>query len=830
MSRQRRHYDRIRLNELGLGTSKINPVLEEHSERDPLLPQPHRARIAERSMNSNTSSIPYKPFSSPALYSINQKTTNDTPEYSGLSDIANHLEVSNEDPGQQIISSKFESLDYDYCENTLQRKEQKSFTGEKYVQMNIYRWLIMLIIGVLTATVAVSIDISIDKLAGWKYKIIKTQLDKCVDSSCLAIPYCLWVGLNCAFVLMATLMVVYAEPVAAGSGIPQIKCYLNGVKIPHVVRIKTLLTKVVGVVFSVAGGLAVGKEGPMIHTGAVIAAGVSQGRSTTFNRDFHMFEMFRTDHEKRDFVAGGAAAGVSAAFGSPVGGVLFSLEEGSSFWNQALTWRMFFSSMISSFTLNVLLSIYNGQAGNLGYPGLINFGQFSGSYQGYELPLFMMMGVLGGLFGALFNAINHHLTIYRMRFVKNRPLRVIESLIVATMSSCVAFSLIYFYNDCQPVGSYNSTGTLQFFCPDGKFSAMGTLVFSTPEKSAKSLFHAYHGMYSIFTLIPFFICYFLLATWTYGLYVPSGLFVPVILCGAAMGRLFGELIHMAFPSGTWSGPGIYALIGAASLLGGVMRMTISLCVIVMEATGDITYGLPLMLCIIVAKWVGDFFNEGIYDIHIKLAGVPFLDWETPQMTSHISMSHVMKTPVACFHAEERVGRIIDVLKNTASHHNGFPVVDNVPQPGEGRKKTFGTFRGTILRSQLIILLKQKVFFDPGMSRPRRHRLTIKDFRDAYPRFPPIRNINISQRERECYIDLRPFMNPVPYTIQEKSSLNRGFRLFRALGLRHLVVVNENNQVIGIVTRKDLARYRTWTHRGQMGLEELQIMQHSNDED
>jgi chloride channel 7 len=58
----------------------------------------------------------------------------------------------------------------------------------------------------------------------------------------------------------------------------QVKCYLNGIKIPHLMRFKTLICKACGVVFSVMGGLAVGKEGPMIHSGAIIAAGISQVR------------------------------------------------------------------------------------------------------------------------------------------------------------------------------------------------------------------------------------------------------------------------------------------------------------------------------------------------------------------------------------------------------------------------------------------------------------------------------------------------------------------------------------------------------------------------
>jgi chloride channel 7 len=61
-----------------------------------------------------------------------------------------------------------------------------------------------------------------------------------------------------------------------GLGIPEVKCFLNGLNIPRLVRMKTLICKTVGIVFAVSAGLPVGKEGPMVHAGAIVAASVSQ--------------------------------------------------------------------------------------------------------------------------------------------------------------------------------------------------------------------------------------------------------------------------------------------------------------------------------------------------------------------------------------------------------------------------------------------------------------------------------------------------------------------------------------------------------------------------
>uniref|UniRef100_A0A672LF28 Chloride channel protein n=1 Tax=Sinocyclocheilus grahami TaxID=75366 RepID=A0A672LF28_SINGR len=709
--------------------------------------------------------------------------------------------------GDEEVKNNRQSLDYDNSENQLFLEEERRMSHMGFRCLEIRRWVICGLIGFLTGLIACMIDIAVEKLAGYKYFAVKQNIEKYTELGGLSISLILWAVLNSAFVMFGAIAVAFVEPIAAGSGIPQIKCFLNGVKIPRVVRLKTLVIKVFGVICSVAGGLAVGKEGPMIHSGAVMAAGVSQGRSTSLKKDFKIFEYFRRDTEKRDFVSAGAAAGVSAAFGAPVGGVLFSLEEGASFWNQLLTWRIFFASMVSTFTLNFFLSIYHGKPGELSSPGLINFGRFdsdSVQYNLYEIPLFIIMGALGEGNVTLHWLLRFSHAVLCLRYIHRPCLQVMEAMLVAAVTATVSFAMIYFSNDCQPLGQDKAEEyPLQLFCADGEYNSMATAFFNTPERSVRSLFHNPPGTYNPVTLGVFTLAYFFLAVWTYGLTVSAGVFIPSLLIGAAWGRLFGILLC------------IVLLTCAAAQLGGIVRMTLSLTVIMIEATGNVTYGFPIMLVLMTAKIVGDYFIEGLYDIHIKLQSVPFLHWDAPPTSHWLTAREVMSSPVTCFNRVEKVGRIVDVLSNTSTIHNGFPVVAHTSENDEP-----GKICGLILRSQLIVLLKHKVFVERASSRLSQRKLQLKDFRDAYPRFPPIQSIHVSQDERECMMDLTEFMNPTPYTVPQETSLPRVFKLFRALGLRHLVVVDNENRVVGLVTRKDLARY----HVGKDGLEELHLAQ------
>eukprot|EP01121_Diplochlamys_sp_Union-15-3_P020966 TRINITY_DN8354_c0_g1_i2.p1 TRINITY_DN8354_c0_g1~~TRINITY_DN8354_c0_g1_i2.p1 ORF type:complete len:780 (-),score=126.87 TRINITY_DN8354_c0_g1_i2:81-2165(-) len=657
------------------------------------------------------------------------------------------------------------------------------------------RWFVAFIIGVITALIAFGVDITTKYLIQLKFYVTDLLKDKCND--CFWAPFLGYLGLCGVFVCLAAVLVCFIEPVAGGSGISEIKCYLNGVKIPRILRFKTLLVKSIGVTLSVSGGLAAGKEGPMIHTGSIIAAGVSQGKSTSFPITTNFLKSFRNDREKRDFVSGGAAAGVAAAFGAPVGGVLFSLEEGASFWNQSLTWRSLFCSMITAFTLIFFLSGFRtGRWDTLSGGALINFGEFhtqkNHGYTILQLPLFAILGAIGGLLGAMFITVNHKLTLFRRKYINTPPRRCLEATVVGLVTALSSFLLSYYVHQCRYVNrNSNELGqTYQFYCEKGYYNDMATIFFTGQEEAVKNLFHI-DGEFSHSTLVVFIIVFYILAIWTYGIGVVSGLFVPSLLTGAAIGRLMGLILldvcaHFNWP--TDINPSTFALIGAASFLGGIARMTISLTVILIECTDDITYALPIMLCLIVAKWVGDLFNEGIYDTHIHIKHTPFLEPEPPISMRKYRAHNVMSRPVVSFEQIVKVEQVYQTLCDTS--HNGFPIV-----------LTDGTFTGLILRDQLITLLKERVFIEKGQQASR--LLTLEHFKSEYPRAPNLDDVILNNYERNLFIDLQPYMNQTPYLIQHNSPLSRVYRLFRTMGLRHLVVVNPRNKVVGIITRWDL---------------------------
>jgi chloride channel 3/4/5 len=103
---------------------------------------------------------------------------------------------------------------------------------------------------------------------------------------------------------------------AAGSGIPEIKTILSGFVIPHFLDFKVLFVKAVGSTFAVATGMCLGKEGPFVHISTCVGYLVAS-----------LFPKYRENGRKmREMLSVACSAGLSVAFGAPIGGVLFSYE------------------------------------------------------------------------------------------------------------------------------------------------------------------------------------------------------------------------------------------------------------------------------------------------------------------------------------------------------------------------------------------------------------------------------------------------------------------------------------------------------------------------
>ncbi|XP_010905222.1 chloride channel protein CLC-d isoform X1 [Elaeis guineensis] len=706
-----------------------------------------------------------------------------------------------------------ESLDYEVIENYAYREEQ-ALRGKLWLWYYVcLKWLFALLIGIGTGLAAVFINLAVENFSGWKYAATFSIIQHSYFAGFLV-----YIIFNLGLVISSVFIVTHFAPAAAGSGIPEIKGYLNGVDTHGILLFRTLIGKIFGSIGSVGGGLALGKEGPLVHTGACIASLLGQGGSTKYHLSSRWLRIFESDRDRRDLVTCGCAAGVAAAFRAPVGGVLFALEEVTSWWRSQLMWRVFFTSAVVAVVVRSAMSwCKSGKCGHFGSGGFIIW-DISGGQEDYsfqELLPMAIIGVIGGLLGALFNQLTLYITNWRRKYLhkKGNRVKIIEVCLISLITSVISFGLPLF-RKCSPcpnsevnpgIECPRPPGTdgnfVNFYCSDDKeYNDLATIFFNTQDDAIRNLFSAktFHE-YSAQSLLTFLVMFYSLAVVTFGTAVPAGQFVPGIMIGSTYGRLVGMFV-VKFYKKLNVEEGTYALLGAASFLGGSMRMTVSLCVIMVEITNNLKLLPLIMLVLLISKAVGDFFNNGLYEEQAQLRGIPLLESRSKQYMRTMTAKEACKNQkVVYFSRIVKVADIVSILRS--NKHNGFPVVDH-GQNGET------LVIGLILRSHLLVLLQSKVDFQnspfPCDIRGISNRHNFSDFvKPVSSKGVSIEEIHLTEEELELYLDLAPFLNPSPYIVPEDMSLAKVYNLFRQLGLRHIFVVPRASRVIGLITRKDL---------------------------
>lgn len=496
----------------------------------------------------------------------------------------------------------------------------------------------------------------------------------------------------------------------------------------------------------------------MIHAGAVAGAAISQGKTATFGFDtsWTKFQDLRNDRSKRDFVTFGSAAGVAAAFSAPIGGVLFTLEEGASYWSTNLTFRAFFCAMITQLTLNLLYSGF--QLGRDHSDGLFAFGLFTdfSGYATFELFIFILMGAGGGVMGAFFNEMNKRAALFRAQHITASVWkRGLELFCVTTLMTVIVFVVPLMWNTCTAIPTDTADWDdqevnlldklVQYQCGDNEYNQVASLYFVPADVALQQLFHFKESGGTTYTtfdtgaLLLFFVPYFGVAMLCSGLIVPAGLFVPMLVSGACYGRIVGHILNTAF-SGYVTDSGTYALLGAAALLGGMSRMTMAGTIIMLEASGNSEYLLPLMLTFAAARYTGNAMGDPIYDMMIHLKNLPFLEssLKTLGLLNYHPVVEVMAQPVVTLNEINRVGDVHRILSTMS--HNGFPVI--------GRT---GHLRGLILRKHLCTLIKLKAFSAPTATGQLAPAATV--FHDTlertYPNYPRIEDITLTPAEMVC---------------------------------------------------------------------------------
>jgi chloride channel 3/4/5 len=508
---------------------------------------------------------------------------------------------------------------------------------------------------------------------------------------------------------------------------------------------------------TVASGLWLGKEGPLVHVACCCA--------NLFLKGFKSLNS--NEARKREVLSAAAAAGISVAFGSPIGGVLFSLEQLSYYFPDKTMWQSFVCAMVAAVTLQGFNPFRTGKL-------VLYQVTYHRGWHNFELVPFAILGILGGLYGGLFIKLNLQIANWR----RNRTYfkgPVLEVIAVALLTALINFPIKFMRAQASEL-----VYTLFAECGDITDDQIGLCVSGKANTAVVTL------------LLVAAVLGFFLAALTFGLQIPAGIILPSMAIGALYGRAVGLIMevwqanHPAWiffkacdPEVQCITPGTYAIIGAASALGGATRMTVSIVVIMFELTGALTYVLPIMIAVMLSKWVGDAISpRGIYESWIQFNGLPYLDNrdETLATVSDVPINEIM-TRIEDLVVITATDHTIQSLNNllTSYTFRGFPIIDNSRD---------AVLLGYISRTELTFALTSAID-------ARKLPLETEAFFIHQPLADPTTTL-----------DLRPWMDQTPITLNANSSFGLVVSMFQKLGLRY-VLFADKGALRGLMTKKDI---------------------------
>lgn len=415
---------------------------------------------------------------------------------------------------------------------------------------NTFLYLLCLITGLLTGVI-----VSLYRyLLHWADVLRKTYLtmDQLHDPIFLLKAWIL-------FMICGVVVAIISKklPTIAGSGIPQVKAIILR-QLTYHKWFTELLGKFIGGLLGIGSGLSLGREGPSVQLGSYLGFGINR--------------IFKTNYiEKKYLVTSGASAGLAAAFGAPLAGAIFSLEELHKYFSAKLLICTLLASAASDFVGRRIFGIAPAFTFKVTYPMTIS------PY--FQFALFIIFGIIIAIFGKLFT-----LTLLKTQdCFKNCTLhKYIKIGSVMTLSFILCFILP------------DVTG--------GGHALVEDLV---------------HTKTTFIFLAVLFIVKLLFTTLSYSTGFPGGIFLPMLVLGAILGKMYALILINFLHVGPEFIPH-YMVLGMAGYFVAVVRAPITGVILILEMTGTFEHLLALTTVGVIAYFVTEILKlEPVYDILYK---------------------------------------------------------------------------------------------------------------------------------------------------------------------------------------------------------------------